>query len=243
MTLDFIADSIEQIDHLDGVAVTDHSFALYFPEDVAWDWEYMYNSKVYDKFRDRGNANIDAYLTSVENYRDRGIVPGLETEIMHDGRFTFDQSFRSRIEILIGSVHFLALPAKASGSDVFEIWHKNTMQLLNSGIDILGHPFRWISKHIHVSDAVIHEIVREAKINNVAIEFNSHFEIDTDSRMLDEVIEQDVELALSSDSHNQKEIGDFSYQLKILKEKDLTLSDFRIFPGKKNTLQIKTLRY
>ena len=50
--------------------------------------------------------------------------------------------------------------------------------------------------------------------------------------MLDEVIEQDVELALSSDSHNQKEIGDFSYQLKVLKEKDLTLSDFRIFPGK-----------
>jgi len=229
MTLDFIADGIEKIDHLDGVAVTDHSFALYFPEDVAWSWEYMYDSTVYDKFIDRGNGNMDAYLTSLENYRDRNIIPGLETEIMHDGRFTFDQSFRSRIDILIGSVHFLPLPSNASTSKIMEEWHKNTMQLLNAGIDILGHPFRWISKHVPVSDKLIKEIVHEAKLNNVAIEFNSHFEIDTDSRMLDEVIKQDVKLALSSDSHNQKEIGDFSYQLGLLDDKGITLSNFKIF--------------
>jgi histidinol phosphatase-like PHP family hydrolase len=230
MTLDFIADSIEKIEHLDGIAVTDHSFALYFPENIAWEWEYMHNSAVYDKFIERGNSNLDTYLTSIEKYRERNILPGLETEIMHDGRFTFDLSFRSRIDILIGSVHFLPLPQNASKSEIMNVWHKNTMQLLNSGIDILGHPFRWISKYVPVSDNLIKEIVHEAKLNNVAIEFNSHFEIDTDSRMIDEVIKQDVPLALSSDSHNQNETGDFSYQLNLLAQKKLSLSDFKLYP-------------
>ncbi len=231
MTLDFITKSIKELEHIDGIAVTDHSFALYFPEDVAWSWEYMTNSKVYDKFRERGDRNIDAYLTSLEECREQGIVPGLETEIMHDGRFTFDPSFRSRIDILIGSVHALPLTHNLSSSGIFDEWHKNTLQLLNAGIEILGHPFRWISKHIPVSDALIKEIVHEAKLNNVAIEFNSHFEIDTDSRMLDEVLKQDVQLAFSTDSHNTTEIGDFSYQMSILQEKGLEISDFKIFPS------------
>ena len=229
MTLDFITESIKELNHIDGIAVTDHSFALYFPEDVAWSWDYMYDSKVYDNFRERGDRNIDAYLTSLEKRRDQGVVPGLETEIMHDGRFTFDPSFRSRIDILIGSVHVLPLAKKAPSSDIMDEWHKNTLQLLNAGIDILGHPFRWISKHIPLSDALINEIVHEAKLNNVAIEFNSHFEIDTDSRMIDEVLKQDVPMAFSTDSHNQKEMGDFSYQMSVLKKKGLKLSDFRIF--------------
>ena len=233
MTLDFIGESIQSREDIDGVAVTDHSFALYFPEDVAWEWEYMFDSRVYDKFIERGNSNIDAYLKSVEEYRPQGILTGLETEIMHDGRFTFDQSFRSRIDILIGSVHFLPLPATASNDDIFQEWYKNTMQLLNAGIDIIGHPFRWLSNRMPVSDSLIHEIVKEAKANNVAIEFNSHFEIDTDNRMLDEVLAQDAKLAFSTDSHNPKEFGDFSYQLNLLQEKDLKVSDFNIFPSPK----------
>jgi histidinol phosphatase-like PHP family hydrolase len=150
---------------------------------------------------------------------------------MHDGRFTFSPEFRKDIDVLIGSVHYLAYPPNASAEEIFETWLDNTMRLIHSGIDILGHPFRWISDRVAISDRTIREVVAEAVRNDVVLEFNSHFEIDTDSKMIDEIIAHDAKIAFSTDSHNRREAGDFSYQLNLLEKKGVSLSDLNVFIG------------
>jgi histidinol phosphatase-like PHP family hydrolase len=131
---------------------------------------------------------------------------------MHDGRFTFSPEFRKDIDVLIGSVHYLAYPPNASAEEIFETWLDNTMRLIHSGIDILGHPFRWISDRVAISDRTIREVVAEAVRNDVVLEFNSHFEIDTDSKMIDEIIAANQDKAEQYKAGKEKLLGFFVCQ-------------------------------
>ena len=222
MSLDFIAETVKK-KQLDGIAVTDHSFAIYFPEDIAWSWEYMSDSSVFDKFRERGDKNMDAYLTALENLEKEKIVPGIETETMHDGRFTFSPEFRSRIKLLIGSIHYLPKTINASADTIMDEWLKNTYQLLDSDIDILGHPFRWIAQKMpgSVSEQLIDDIVKTAKTNNIALEINSHFKIDTDRLMMKKIMKYNAKVVFSTDSHRRSQAGDFSYHLNLLDQMNI----------------------
>lgn len=229
MTLDVAVDAIAANDSLDAIAITDHTFALYFPEKVAWSWTYMSDSSVFDAHREFGAGHMESYLASIDAKRDEGLLAGLETELMSDGRFTFDPEFRDRIDVLIGSVHFLPFSDNADKSEIFEVWRKNTSALINGGIDILGHPFRFIANHIPVTESVVKDVVEEAIAAGVALELNSHYEVDTDVMMLREVAERNGCLALSTDSHRRDEAGVFSYHEKVLREAGMTLSDFDVF--------------
>lgn len=217
---------------LDSIAITDHSMAIYFPPDIAWNWEYIANSSVFDNYRESGNKNLDAHLSMLESLATQGIIPGLETEMMNDGRFTFDPIFRKRIQILIGSVHFLPIDGSPQ-SELFNIWKKHTLNLINSGIDILGHPFRWIENFMRVDYKTICEIIIEAKRAGVAIELNGHYIIRTDKTMLKTCIETGTKISFGSDSHNLEEAGNLAYHEKLLAEvigeNGITIEDIKIF--------------
>jgi histidinol phosphatase-like PHP family hydrolase len=229
MTLEVAVDAIAASDSLDAIVITDHTFALYFPEAVAWAWEYMSDTSVYDAHREFGAERMESYLDSIDAKRDKGLFAGLETELMPDGRFTFDPSFRDRLDVLIGSVHFLAFSENADEAEIFETWRKNTSDLINGGIDILGHPFRFISNHITVVDEIVKDVVKEAVAAGVALELNSHFEVETDVAMLREVADNNGCLALGTDSHRRDEAGVFSYHEKVLRKAGMELSDFNLF--------------
>ena len=230
MTLDFIADTIKKSPDLDGVAITDHSFAIYFPEDVAWSWEYIIDSSVFDQFRDRGNKILDKHLQNIAAQKNDNIIPGIEVELMNDGRFTIEPDFLKRVDLIIGSVHWLDVSLNANEDEIFKLWENATMALLDNDIHILGHPFRWLSTKIPmVNTKTIKQIVSVAASRNIALELNSHFEIDTDLRMLREIIEQNAMIAFSTDAHRQNEISDFSYHERLLKEANLSMDDLNIF--------------
>ena len=155
--------------------------------------------------------------------------------MMHDGRLTIDSSFRKEIDILIGSVHYLNADIGESRKTVLDRWKKHTQQLINSGIDVLGHPFRWINTQIPVSREIVRQIVMEAKNAGVAMELNGHFVIPTDADMLKACAEYGVPVSVGTDSHTLNEIGDFSYHLATIEDAGLSLADIKLFTPKVRT--------
>ncbi|MCK5843554.1 MAG: hypothetical protein KAG97_02530 [Victivallales bacterium] len=233
MTLELAVGTIETSDGLDGIVITDHTFSIYFPLEVAWSWSYMSDPSVFDAHREFGNERMETYLEDVAAFQKRGLLTGLETELMPDGRFTFDPEYRSSLDLLIGSVHFLPFPDNVSDSEALDIWRRNTSGLINGGIDVLGHPFRFISNMITVTKEMVRDVVREAAAVGVALELNSHCEVpDADILMLREIAEIGAKLALSTDAHRSDEAGVFSYHERVMGMAGLSLSDFDVFvPG------------
>ena len=230
MTLDYIAQSINSSPDLDGVAITDHSFAIYFPVDMAWSWKYMINSSIFDEYRDRGNAILDKHLQEIKQRKHQHLIPGIEVEMMHDGRFTIDPELLKNIDLVIGSIHWLDIPENATSNEIIKIWEYNTFKLMDKGINILGHPFRWLSNRIpFISDEIIKKTVKAAKKSNVALELNSHLEIDTDLKMMQEIVEQNASVAFATDAHRQTEIADFSYHKGLMLKAGISPNDLNLF--------------
>lgn len=229
MTLDSIVGIVKRSSNLDKLAITDHSFAIYFPKDVAWSWKYMVDSSVFDKYRDYGNKILDQHLREIVARKHDKLVPGLEVEMMHDGRLTVDPDLLEEVDLIIGSVHWLDISSTSNKNELLRIWERHTMQLLDSGIHILGHPFRWLSTRYDVSKDVIKRVVKAAAKRDVVLELNSHYEIGTDITMLREILEQNAMVTFATDAHRQEEVNDFSYHIKLLKEANISMDSLRVF--------------
>jgi histidinol phosphatase-like PHP family hydrolase len=151
---------------------------------------------------------------------------------MSDGRFTFDPVYRSGLAVLIGSVHYLPFQDDLSKVAFFDAWRRNTSALINGGIDVLGHPFRFIANYISVTEDIVKDVVGEAVECGVALELNSHYEVDADVLMLREIAERGAKISLGTDSHRRDEIGLFDYHDSVLKKAGVSLSDLTVFtPG------------
>jgi len=232
LTPEIYANLVKTNSEIDAVCVTDHGMAVYFPPEIAWKWEYISDSRIFDSQRSWGNSRLSAHLAKLEKLRDSNIFSGLEVEMMHDGRLTIDDSFRKEIDILIGSVHFLSAGIDENMKTVLDTWKKHTKHLINSGIDVLGHPFRWISNQLPVSKEIVRQIVREAKNADIAMELNGHYVVSTDIDMLHACVEFGVPVSIGTDSHAQSEIGDFSYHLATIDAAGLSLAGIKLFAPK-----------
>ncbi|HBC86321.1 MAG TPA: hypothetical protein DCZ94_05130 [Lentisphaeria bacterium] len=233
LTPEVYANLVKTNPEVDAVYITDHGMAVYFPSETAWSWTYMADSRIFDKQKDWGNARLEAHLANIAKFKNDGVHPGLEVEMMHDGRLTIDDPFRDKVEILIGSVHYLHLDIEEDKKIILKEWKNHTKALLNTGISILGHPFRWISNQMPVTRKIVHEIVKDAKEAGVALELNGHHVVPTDIDMLQECVEIGVPVAIGSDSHAISEIGDFRYHIEIIDAAGLSMADIRRFTPKK----------
>jgi histidinol phosphatase-like PHP family hydrolase len=238
LTLDFYSKVIKENDDLDAVVITDHGMALYFPGDVAWSWTYISDSTVFDNYNDWGNARVDKYLDQISGFKDQKIYPGIEVEMMNDCLLTLDPIYRDKFETVVGSVHYLPVSRNNgfSKDDVIKFWKKHTLDLLNTGIDILGHPFRWISNQTTVTEDIISEIVNEAFRMGIALELNSHYTIPSDTLMLQKIAELGATITFATDSHRSSEIGDFSYHYNTVDKAGLSLNDFNFMQLKDEIL-------
>jgi histidinol phosphatase-like PHP family hydrolase len=225
----FYADLLAARPELGGVAVTDHGMAVYFPANIAWSWSFLLDSRIFDEWRDRGNEQLRRHLNDIAQFASAGVVPGLEVEMMHDGRLTVDPAFRPELDVLVGSVHSLPALADKPPETILQEWKAHVRQLLESGIDVLGHPFRWLDGKAPISLALIREMVAVAGRNGVAVEVNGHYHIAADAAMLRAAAELAVPVAFATDSHRPDEPGDFRYHHALLDELGLTLADLRLF--------------
>lgn len=220
--------------HMDAVAITDHGMAIYFPDSVAWAWEYMRDSKVFDKYKDAGNVNLESYINNLAKYKPKGIHCGLEVEMSQDGKLIYDTYYRNKLKPLIGSVHYHFITKKYgfSENEIVKFWLDHNKKLLESDIDILGHPLRWIANHAMIEDSMIKKIVEMADKNGVAIEFNSHNMTNSiyeaDMRMLHIAAGKGAKISFGIDAHKKSQVGKFDYHKKLLSDCGVTMADLNL---------------
>ncbi len=221
-------DAIRHEDALRSVAVTNHGFAVYFPEDVAWQWGFMVDPSLFDAQREWGNARLSRHLDAVEELADQGLRTGMEVEMMCDGRLTVDPRLVDRLDVLVGSVHWLPASWRTGYEprDVLREWMLHVQQLLRSGIDVLGHPLRWLSGQIEVvPDELVPMVVEWARQADVAIEINAHYIIDTDVRLLVEAARTGTPVTFCTDAHRRDEIASFEYHIDLMRRAALSADD------------------
>jgi len=219
------ADALAARPGVAGFVITNHGFAAYFPREIAWKAEFMRRPELFDAFRQFGNNRIERHLTELAALAEPRVLPGLEVEMMNDGRLTLDDRFRGRLSALVGSVHFLpgADPAAQSPQQVLDIWWEHTQRLVSRGIDVLGHPFRWIHKNggLPVTGEMVEAVVSLARQHRIALEVNAHFAIPGDVETVRACAKAGVAIAFGTDSHSVDEIGCFDYHWTVLREAGL----------------------
>jgi len=218
---------------VEGIAITNHGFATYFPEEIAWGAEYMLKPELFDQYREFGNQRLNHHLLTMEALRGRGLYTGIEVEMMIDGRLTLDDNFRGRLDVIIGSVHFMPeIDVAAQSPEEVEIrWWDHVERMATRGINILGHPFRWIHKagRLPITQDMVERMVALASREFIAIEINAHSRIPGDLELLKACAKAGVTIAFGSDSHSADEIGNLSYQLHLVRQAGLTLDDIRLW--------------
>lgn len=232
--LDWYVKCLGKKSGMEAVAITDHGMAIYFPDSVAWAWEYIRDGKVFDKYRDIGNAKLEDYIINLAKYKDKGIHCGLEVEMSQDGKLIYDDFYRNKLKPLIGSVHYHFITKKHGFSEreIVEFWLDHNRKLVESGIDILGHPLRWVANHATIEDSMIEKIVEMADENNVAIEFNSHnmtnLIYEADKKMLCIAMDKGAKISFGIDAHKKVQVGKIDYHRKLLKDCGVTLADLNL---------------
>ncbi|MEI6056103.1 MAG: PHP domain-containing protein [Lentisphaerota bacterium] len=234
LDLNWYVECLKQKDEMDAVAITDHGMAIYFPDLVAWAWEYVRDGKVFDKYKDAGNEKLESYISNLSKYKNKNIHCGLEVEMSQDGKLIYDTYYRNKLKPLIGSVHYHFITKKYgfSENEIVEFWLDHNKKLVESGIDILGHPLRWIATHAAIDDAMIDKIVEMADMNGVAIEINSHNMTNSiyeaDKRMLCIAMDKGAKVSFGIDAHKKIQVGKFDYHRKLLKDCGVTLADLNL---------------
>lgn len=227
MTPEFYADFLRSnSEGLQKAVIADHGMAIYFPAEIAWKWSYISHPSIFDEWKSQGDEKLAAHLEKIKRFAADGLIPGIELEFMNDGRPVFSPEFKKDIKVLIGSIHFLALPDNPSPQMIIDEWIRNMDMIFSYPVNILGHPFRWLESHIGtVPLEIISETVRRAKSQNIAIEFNSHFKMNSDIPMLKEVIRHKALVTFGSDAHVKSEIGNFSYHFGLLDKAKISIND------------------
>jgi len=220
------AAALRKGDPMRSAAITTHGFAIYFPKELAWSWKFMLDPSIFDEHLRWGNERLLRHLDEVDAFRDDGLLTGVEVEMMDDGRLTVDPKLKDRLDVIVGSIHWLPV-GRQGGNDpaeILDLWLAHTSRLVRTGIDILGHPLRWLSAQIdHVPREIVPHVVNLAREAGVAIEINAHYVVNTDADLLLETIRTNTPVTFCTDAHRLDEIGHFGYHRKLLDDLDLTL--------------------
>lgn len=227
MTPEFYAEILRtHKKNLRKIVIADHGMAIYFPQEIAWKWDYISKPSIFDDWKSRGDEILAKHIENIRKFANDGLVAGIEIEFMDDGRPVFSPEFRKDIDTIIGSVHFLNIKENAPVDEILSRWLDNVSMILSFGVDILGHPFRWLESRIgKVPAEIIAETVSRAKEKNIALELNSHFKMNSDIPMLREIIKNKAFISFGSDAHAKEEIGDFSYHNATLDAAGISAKD------------------
>lgn len=231
--VDTFVEAVRTLPQLAGVAITNHGFSTYLPADICWSGDFITDPSLFDTHRQWGNRRLEQHLQQVEACASDALRTGMEVELMQDGRLTVDPSFRARLDVLIGSVHFLPHldPERMTAVVLGRSWRQHTERLMRTGIDILGHPFRWLvlQAGLPVTPARLDAVLSAALETGVALEINAHKCVPGDLEMLRGCARRGVPVAFGTDTHRPHEIGCFDYHLGLLRDAGLTVDQLTLW--------------
>lgn len=230
------------------IAVTEHSSHFYLPWDTTFP-TYLDKPDVFAQLKEEGNRKMAGYISIMKSHRESGILTGLELDyIIGDGLF-FDEIFRSSMDVIIGSVHWLRcmLPffekCRGDSSKACPLEEDEFLaamkQIIESGIDIVGHPthlFQWARRPVPVE--VTNKIMDMAFANGTAVEINTAYR-NPNEYFVRKWLERGGKIAVSTDTHHTHRFGDFSYAAEILSICGVTMKNLKniLFQPKKRNMK------
>lgn len=225
---------------LKGFAVTDHSAHIYFDRPVVSRHEYILDYNVFVKAIQEPNDKFQQYINMMAGYRDANVLIGTEIDVAANGGMIFDQKYRTRMDVLLGGIHWLpCMAGKYDSKTYLTQFMDYTMMLLDSDIDILVHPTRVFRRSKHeIPREVVRPIVNRAREKGIAIEVNSHTQRDPDPYFVKMCIDEGVKLAMGTDTHEISEIGDFSHHKSLFAELGIPPDQLDSLMFKHKTLEL-----
>jgi len=214
---------------LSGIVLTEHAGQLYVSPDDYWSGRFIEKPQLLRRYRSKGKDRMRDYRREMEALRSSFVRLGLEVECDRNGELSLLEEDREGWDLLVGAVHML--PEAYSGN-VERGFMALTEKLLQGGVKVLAHPFRFfrrrgmeVPKHLFKPVA---EMLAEYK---VAAELNFHTN-EPDPEFFRICLEEGVPIALGSDSHALYEVGEFAPHIELLRKLgvDGNLKDVLFYP-------------
>ena len=208
--------------------VTDHSAHIFYPPDKPWGLWGEEAETLFYRHYEEGIERAREYAATLLAARTGGMLAGIELDVLHDGAIVFDTDLLADLDFVLGAVHGIR---GLDGKDVeraVENQKTRTLALMETGVDVLAHPFReWAQQECELPGHLVEWIVHAARDAGVALEVNSHYAIpEFDLPMIRLCAENGVRLALGTDAHRMSEFGDFAYHREILQRAGIAESDW-----------------
>jgi len=221
-------------------AITEHAFALALPEDdKPWPFQwYHHPERVWSRqtFREEKTAQLLARMAATcDGMR---IFSGLEVEVACDGSLSMDECLWPYLDVVIGSMHYLPGPRTQWVHEHFT----QLEMLLRYPIDILGHPFREISRVDPLPDEVIDETLLRAQHAGVAIEINAHMPFARDHEVLARAVRLGLPIAFSLDAHHHAELALHSYFAEVVAASGVNPETIHHFSPTRSRVRIEPSR-
>ncbi|MHB9134441.1 MAG: hypothetical protein ACYDBB_25495 [Armatimonadota bacterium] len=207
-------------------AITDHAFSLALPDDEPWPFQWFENPErlwAQRTFREDKTAQYLEFLGRVTDSEQ--IFGGLEVEVACDGSLSMDSALWPYLDVVIGSIHHLP----GDQSEWVDRYFEQLNMLLMYPIDILGHPFRNLSRMGPIPDEVIDETLYLVKDIGVAIEINAHMPFERDADVLIRAAEQGIRVAFGLDAHHRHELSLYTYFEEVVAKSGLPIEQVRLF--------------
>lgn len=201
------------------VAITEHSDHLYFSLDDCRYGNIFTKEGGIDSARNGKFWRVPQYIETVSKFRSPRSLLGMEVSADPDGNLYIHKDVLEKMDIVIGAFHWRQ---KYDVRDIIRV----TSRLLETGIDIIGHPFQvFIWHEVKITVYFYKELARMAKSNSVAVELNSHHQNACgvyDEKLLPFLLNEGVKISIGSDAHRMEEVGDYSYQKRLFEKAGLT---------------------
>jgi len=222
--------------NLAGLCFTEHTGALYYDE------EFFFSGAIAEKgigAAQPEDNRMDQYFAQFDNVNSARMGVGLEVDTDANGSLVLYDGDRARAEFLLGSIHFM--PEFRQPHLEYEKFCEKflflTQKMLNSGIDILAHPFRlFYLNGLEIDPSLYEAVVGMLRQAKVAAEINFHNQ-QTTVEFAELCLKAGVKMTLGSDSHSLDQIGELGPHLRLLKDcgyngdlKDILLKPRNITP-------------
>ncbi len=193
---------------LAGVVVAEHAPQLYLPRDGFWDGRHVADPRTW---RSPSGSRMAGFRRFAEARRSEFLRFGFEVELDRDGDLTIHDDDRVWAELLLGAIHWLPRDVEGlSAQQVIDLFARTSLGLIEGGIDVLAHPFRYLARRgIAVPRSLHADLAAALAERGVAAELNFHHAT-PDSPSLEffaACLQRGVKISLATDAHHPWQAG------------------------------------
>jgi len=202
---------------LKGLACVEHVGQVYLPNEMYGRRVHIEDPDAIRKARDAGTDRMDAFKAFMGDIRSDYVRIGMEVEVDRTGKLNLLDEDRDGWDVVLGAVHWLpsTMPSDTP-KECARSFQAVVEQLVAEGIDVLAHPFRLFRGGGMPRPVDLYRpIAKLLAASDVAAEINCHNN-EPDPEFFRTCVEEGVRLAVGSDAHRLREVGDLAPHLRLL---------------------------